>query len=676
MSADPSVPHSYEDEDEFSDEHDLDQTPEHPDRDDAQVTIGTNRLGTETAYHAFHGRDRIGSFPDEARARAALWDHENSGGSKGYFPNHWVDGHLDTSNDRAEYEKDPHAWLSKNSESYAKETENDAGDMVDDAMADSEHLKGLLTDNKIGPTKYSSLTGQQTCVHCQKPIEEGMGGAWVDENRSTGDYRTNHLHEPMKGFLDAADNIEHVFKNTSPEVYDELAENPIGPTKWSKKTAGQFDGGDCDCAGAKKIEPHRSGDHAEWAGRMEAAGKTDGWGIPIMQPFDGHGAWDCNNYGCTEHPQSMYDHKPGQAPGWLLHDTVSPAERDVRKQVNDATSGSEWLLDQQHTGPSKYSSRLPVRTAAVPNTERDKGDMSGHCADGNHDECEDYSDTNCLCECHDHHGVPAKYKTGWEDDQYYPRPFKGSKTAANDAEMSQYSNEVANGRGAEEKIWPDHECDFCGMQSNAHGANGEVVTRTHRGDAMHPSCAEEWEHGVGVDYGHDIEEFKADREDARQADRDDDYYHQGDGAHESDPYDRHADAMDRHRTYLLRQIEAGLSPLDPAFGKTAGFDVEIPGSTQPMPSPDQVTTKPRQMPSDSSIPFSDNDPNNAESLPSQGGAEEGGDGVDSKGVGEDQEGKFASMVGYVMGSNPGISIDEARRLAATALRVETTRKQA
>jgi hypothetical protein len=576
-------PHSYDDEDEF------DRDPEYPDRDDAQVNMGTNRWGTEVVYHAHHGRDKVGTYPDEARARAALWDHENSGGSKGYFPNHWVNGELDKSNDRAEYEKDPHGWLSKNSESYAKETENDAGDMVDDAMEGSEHLKGLLTDNKIGPTKYSSkghvwtdlikgnpgsgkvcqncgvdkpeaggfvpscdvvndktsvLAGPQTCVHCNEPIEEGMvGGTWVDKKRMTGDYRTNHLHEPEHGYFDAIDNIERAFRDVTPSATHALDGNTIGPSKFSSKTA------------------------------------------------------------------------------------------------------------------------------AVPNHQRDKDDMSGHCAEGNHDDCEDYADTTCLCSCHDHHGVPAKYKTGWEDDQYWPT--KASKTAVNDAEMSQYSSEIANGRAA-----MGRHCEFCGGESNSGLGNGEVLKHTEWG-AMHPSCEHEWREGVGHEYDHDIDAWKDEADNARHDDRDDDYYGDPDPAMSSgDPYGRHEDAMERRRTYLLRQIEAGVSPIDPAFGKVAEFDVQIPGSTQPMPSPDQATTKPRQMPGGApteGTPFSQNDPNEAESFDTGDDLESGGSGIGSNGVGQDQE-KFASMVGYVLGSNPGMTKEEARSIAAEAIRVQTSRK--
>lgn len=33
---------------------------------------------------------------------------------------------------------------------------------------------------------------------------------------------------------------------------------------------------------------------------------TDAWGRRLLQPGDGHHAWSCNNYACTDHPESLY----------------------------------------------------------------------------------------------------------------------------------------------------------------------------------------------------------------------------------------------------------------------------------------------------------------------------------------------------------------------------------
>lgn len=109
---------------------------------------------------------------------------------------------------------------------------------------------------------------------------------------------------------------------------------------------------------------HHLGDHFDHYRRTG----RDSWGRPIKQPYDGHGAWSCNNFECTEHPQRMYD-QPGLAgmPGWLNHDAGPDAQ--MRREVNQAmspkdTQDANWLLEQQGQGPSHLSS-LMERLAVV-----------------------------------------------------------------------------------------------------------------------------------------------------------------------------------------------------------------------------------------------------------------------------------------------------------------------
>lgn len=122
--------------------------------------------------------------------------------------------------------------------------------------------------------------------------------------------------------------------------------------------------GECMCGHGG----HTQDQHEQWA----EANNRDAWGRPKMQPYDGHGAWDCNNYDCTEHPQSMYEQGGVQGtPGWLSHDAHPDAE--VRRQVNQAmprsdTEDANWLLRQQHTGPSKFSA-LDVVVAAADDSD-------------------------------------------------------------------------------------------------------------------------------------------------------------------------------------------------------------------------------------------------------------------------------------------------------------------
>jgi hypothetical protein len=346
---------------EGDEDEDLDHDPEGPDPDDARVEVGTNRWGNETAYHAHHGRAYLGHFPDEAQARAALWDHEDE--HPGYHPNHWVDGHLDTSNDRQEYDKDPHGWMMRNSPDYEHAQQRDVGETVDDALGDSEHLKGLLGDNKIGPTKWSSKTadhgdhrdlqvgptddsdgkeyshGHDTWKGESFTYEPGLGCPHCKDGFMTEDARSRHIREQHPGEYSGPTDDLMMAKDRINEIRGQAS-----------KTAAS---GPCNCGGGG----HSGDEHYEWAQARHAEGTHDAWGRPLHQAFDGHGAWDCNNYDCTEHPQSMYEQKPGEMPGWLANDVASPEEKNLRKQVNDATSGSEWLLDQQHEGPTKYSSQ-------------------------------------------------------------------------------------------------------------------------------------------------------------------------------------------------------------------------------------------------------------------------------------------------------------------------------
>jgi hypothetical protein len=95
--------------------------------------------------------------------------------------------------------------------------------------------------------------------------------------------------------------------------------------------------------------------------------------------------------------------------------------------------------------------------------------------------------------------------------------YAAGKTAINDAEMSQYSSEVANGHSNP----PAGECESCGE---------ETRSRAYK--------------------------YCTDCEDDLHASKDDfaDVYNQHQD--ESDPYDRHADAMDRYRTYSLDSVRA------------------------------------------------------------------------------------------------------------------------
>lgn len=102
----------------------------------------------------------------------------------------------------------------------------------------------------------------------------------------------------------------------------------------------------------------------------------DSWGRPVMQPHDGHDSFSCNNHSCTEHPEALYDAYrtgtpvPQGTPGWMAHENDPDAgvRNEIDKHFHDQGMGEDagYLLDQQPTGPSKYSS-IPTGTGyAVP----------------------------------------------------------------------------------------------------------------------------------------------------------------------------------------------------------------------------------------------------------------------------------------------------------------------
>ena len=125
------------------------------------------------------------------------------------------------------------------------------------------------------------------------------------------------------------------------------------------------------------------------------------------------------------------------------------------------------------------------KTAAVPNDERNVNEMTGHCAHGGHDDCEDYPDTTCLCQCHDHHGVPHPYRTEG-DDQYTAEPFEGG--AHPDAARHGVYPDTYSGPGSEES---DHSAYCYHCLSDQHST------------PEHDNHSEDWESGEDAARGPD-----------------------------------------------------------------------------------------------------------------------------------------------------------------------------
>jgi hypothetical protein len=158
------------------------------------------------------------------------------------------------------------------------------------------------------------------------------------------------------GFHDTLSHYHH----TEPEVGAGRPEDASAldgiPMEGSRRTADRFaEDQPCHCG-----EPgHTNSEHADWAEARHAEGTHDAWGRPLMQPYDGHGAWSCNNYDCVQHPKEMYQERQQGMPGWLQEDLKPPeqkaVEREVGRHLHEAEPEGGWLLGQQPEGPSKYS---------------------------------------------------------------------------------------------------------------------------------------------------------------------------------------------------------------------------------------------------------------------------------------------------------------------------------
>lgn len=190
-------------------------------------------------------------------------------------------------------------------------------------------------------------------------------------------YLTESLPYEQPLMASAATDNEHgieTFEGQQPNDGAEPGVDEHGHLTWDGSSPGCRDTAEYSMFGQNDAV-----EHGEVAGRRaaHAAGTHDAWGRPLMQPYDGHDAFSCNNYGCTEHPQAMYQQDGLQGtPGWLEHD--AHPEAGVRRQVNQAmprqdTEDAAWLLGQQPTGPSKYSAFDPWAILATAATDPDFG---------------------------------------------------------------------------------------------------------------------------------------------------------------------------------------------------------------------------------------------------------------------------------------------------------------
>jgi hypothetical protein len=174
------------------------------------------------------------------------------------------------------------------------------------------------------------------------------------------------------------------------------------------------------------------------------------------------------------------------------------ADYDAHKTWAISTYGKDvWDVYRQ----SQWDKSAPMKESSVKTAnDRQECKSCGFANAYGNETC-----TNCQKSMASEHGLASA----------------AGKTAINDAEMSQYSSEVANGHSNP----PAGECEGCGDEAPyGHHLCDDCQQEAENSDAEHRET-----------YGDDERSNRA---------------------HESDPYDRHADAMDRYRTYSLDQVRA------------------------------------------------------------------------------------------------------------------------
>jgi 8-oxo-dGTP pyrophosphatase MutT (NUDIX family) len=224
------------------------------------------------------------------------------------------------------------------------------------AKSESEcHNDGHGPWNLHGQCKSCGYTAEtEGDEECDEPYcqENGFPEGWHTKAEHID---PPHLDPGHPDYQSAERSIRDAFGDDSEMWSHMLRQQDQGPTKFSSLT-GFF--------ASHPTGPYYQGDESDEAISHAVAwdreNGVDAWGRPLHQPYDGHGAWDCNNYECVEHPQSMYEQGVGM-PGWMQHD-LDP-DKDAKREVNKAFhetgehDEARWLMDQQHEGPSKYSKK-------------------------------------------------------------------------------------------------------------------------------------------------------------------------------------------------------------------------------------------------------------------------------------------------------------------------------
>jgi hypothetical protein len=259
------------------------------------------------------------------------------------------------------------------------EEEGDASKDV--PKASPEQLK-YLDSNSTGPTKYSALDifdpfDILITASTDPEFRFEVTAAWSDVRAKAKRIRTTggvHVTMATEGMIFAEVKGDHHVYETGLQTL---------PGKHSVQ------GWSCGC----KWGAYHWGaddDFSRFAGRMCSHA--------LALQFE---AQSRGMFGKTVEPDM-------EKPSWVPRRVV------VKYDIND---------DKNRSAKPTYPDYGRV-AMAMPNEERDYDQISPKCQDGNHEGCEDYPDTTCVCSCHDHHGVPLDYRDSWKDEQHYqPRTF-------------------------------------------------------------------------------------------------------------------------------------------------------------------------------------------------------------------------------------------------------------
>lgn len=362
--------------------------------------------GHDDGHMATHKGNYLGYYPNEAVARHHLYhamheDGDTSGQVVHRDRNEKIDRREDVRDDQHLWGTDHNSWLAKHDpKSHAVLSADDLTSRVDDAVNASPEQAKFLDSNTTGPTKYSSREEQEEKdglgAHCSRckywgvNYRGGMSCPLCGSQMVAGSPSdvANQVHDPSD-FTDS--DVDSDADSEGSESSDSSGDSS---STTAAKVAYAWDDMD-DISKAKVKQEMRRHDQHSWEDPDPdcgfcVGGKTAGMGhLPPKfevgdrvvdfrgEPGTVHSVRDSGHPGKSnriqvlhdgddpkdapysrEYYESAYDHHP-DAP----REQIERSEQRIgdAKNANEAINSampedSDWLLDQQDQGPSKYSS--------------------------------------------------------------------------------------------------------------------------------------------------------------------------------------------------------------------------------------------------------------------------------------------------------------------------------